>query len=143
MDILSNGGIVLKLDIMREGRWKKVRGNGFRIGDMVWAKVKPHPWWQGVIFNEAFASPSVFNTKIEGYLLVAFFGDATYQWFDPVVLVSFGSHYVNKSKQTRAQSFLVAVEEAVAEVSRRAALGLACLCRNPSNFQSTNVQGFF
>ncbi|KAA3471252.1 T-complex protein 1 subunit gamma [Gossypium australe] len=32
---------------------------GFEVGDMVWGKVKSHPWWPGHIFNEAFASSSV------------------------------------------------------------------------------------
>lgn len=36
---------------------------GFEVGDMVWGKVKSHPWWPGHIFNEAFASSSVRRTR--------------------------------------------------------------------------------
>ncbi|CAI9778717.1 unnamed protein product [Fraxinus pennsylvanica] len=50
-------------------------GNGYQVGDMVWGKVKSHPWWPGFIHNEAFATPSVRRTKHEGHVLVAFFGD--------------------------------------------------------------------
>ncbi|KAJ6305908.1 hypothetical protein OIU78_021274 [Salix suchowensis] len=39
---------------------------GFEVGDMVWGKVKSHPWWPGHIFNEAFASSSVRRTRREG-----------------------------------------------------------------------------
>ncbi|KAJ4957051.1 hypothetical protein NE237_013834 [Protea cynaroides] len=116
---------------------------GFEMGDMVWGKVKSHPWWPGHIFTEAFASPSVRRTKREGHVLVAFFGDSSYGWFDPAELIPFDPHYAEKSRQTSSRNFLKAVEEAVDEASRRRALGLACLCRSPFSFRPANVQGYF
>ncbi|XVF37263.1 hypothetical protein REPUB_Repub19eG0131200 [Reevesia pubescens] len=116
---------------------------GFEVGDMVWGNVKSHPWWPGHIFNEAFASPSVRRTRREGHLLVAFFGDSSYGWFDPSELVPFDLHFMEKSHQTNSRTFVKAVEEATDEASRRRGLGLACKCRNPYNFRSTNVQGYF
>lgn len=127
---------------MSERKLKKARGNEFQIGDLVWARVKSYPWWPGMVFNQAFASPSVFKTKKEGYLLVSFFGDSTYKWFTPASLRPFDSQSGSKLEQTKTASFKLAAEDVVAEVKRRAALGLACRCRNPSLFQSTNVQGF-
>ncbi|KAL4333872.1 hypothetical protein GQ457_07G020220 [Hibiscus cannabinus] len=116
---------------------------GFEVGDMVWGKVKSHPWWPGHIFNEAFASPSVPRTRREGHVLVAFFGDSSYGWFDPAELVPFDLHFFEKSQQTNSRTFVKAVEEAMDEASRRCAIGLACKCRNPYSFRPTNVQGYF
>lgn len=117
--------------------------NGFEVGDMVWGKVKSHPWWPGHIFNEAFATSSVRRTKREGHVLVAFFGDSSYGWFDPAELIPFEPHYAEKSRQTVSRTFMKAVEEAVDEASRRSALGVSCQCRNPLNFRPTSVPGYF
>ncbi|KAL1211721.1 PWWP domain-containing protein 4 [Cardamine amara subsp. amara] len=116
---------------------------GFEVGDMVWGKVKSHPWWPGQIFDEAFASSSVRRMKKIGYVLVAFFGDSSYGWFDPAELIPFEPHVAEKSQQTNSSDFAKAVEEAMDEVGRRSALGLTCKCRNPCNFRPTNVQGYF
>ncbi|XP_031484885.1 PWWP domain-containing protein 1-like [Nymphaea colorata] len=117
--------------------------HSFQPGDMVWGKVKSHPWWPGHVFCETFASAPVRRTKREGYLLVAFFGDSSYGWFDPDELVPFEPHFAEKSKQTSSRNFMRAVEEAVDEACRRCALGLACCCRNPNMFRPSHVEGYF
>ncbi|KAK4538958.1 hypothetical protein RGQ29_032105 [Quercus rubra] len=116
---------------------------GFEVGDMVWGKVKSHPWWPGHIFNEAFASPSVRRSRREGYVLVAFFGDSSYGWFDPAELIPFDQYFAEKSRQTNSRNFIKAVEEAVDEMSRRRGLGVVCKCRSAFNFRGTEVQGYF
>ncbi|KAB1201110.1 putative oxidoreductase GLYR1 [Morella rubra] len=116
---------------------------GFEVGDMVWGKVKSHPWWPGHIFNDAFATPSVRRTRREGYVLVAFFGDSSYGWFDPAELIPFDLYFAEKSRQTNSRTFVKAVEEAVDEASRRRGLGLVCKCRNSYNFRITTAQGYF
>lgn len=121
----------------------RILSYGFEYGDMVWGKVKSHPWWPGHIFNEAFASSSVRRTRREGHVLVAFFGDSSYGWFDPAELVPFEPNYAEKSRQTSSRNFTKAVEEATDEASRRTALGLACRCRNRFNFRSASVRGYF
>nr|XP_007147034.1 hypothetical protein PHAVU_006G090600g [Phaseolus vulgaris]ESW19028.1 hypothetical protein PHAVU_006G090600g [Phaseolus vulgaris] len=118
-------------------------GFGFEVGDMVWGKVKSHPWWPGQIYNEVFASPSVRRLKREGHVLVAFFGDSSYGWFEPVELIPFDANFAEKSQQTNSRTFVRAVEEAVDEACRRRGLGLACRCRNTENFRPTNVEGYF
>lgn len=118
-------------------------GHGFELGDMVWGKVKSHPWWPGLIFNEVFANSSVRRTKRAGHVLVAFFGDSSYGWFDPAELIPFDPNYAEKSRQTSSRNLTKAVDEAVDEASRRRALGLTCRCRNPYNFRATNVQGYY
>ncbi|XP_024015365.1 uncharacterized protein LOC18024041 isoform X1 [Eutrema salsugineum] len=116
---------------------------GFEMGDMVWGKVKSHPWWPGHIYNEAFVSPSVRRMKKMGYVLVAFYGDSSYGWFDPAQLIPFEPHFAEKSEQTNSSNFAKAVEEAIVEAGKRSALGLVCKCRNPFNFRRSNVQGYF
>ncbi|KAI8002612.1 PWWP domain-containing protein YLR455W [Camellia lanceoleosa] len=110
---------------------------------MVWGKVKSHPWWPGQIFDEALASPSICRREKEGQVLVAFYGDDTYGWFEPGRLIPFDFHYTEKSKQTNTPEFLTAVGEAVAEVKRRAALGLTCHCQKLNIFRPKSVEGFF
>ncbi|KAG6487503.1 hypothetical protein ZIOFF_056089 [Zingiber officinale] len=135
-EVVSDGARVFHRAV---GNWM----NGFELGDMVWGKVKSHPWWPGYLFNEAFASSSVRRTRRDVHVLVAFFGDSSYGWFDPSELVPFDSHYEEKSKQTALRPFVKAVEEATDEASRREALGLACYCRNKYNFGSARVPGYF
>ncbi|KAL9280836.1 putative PWWP domain-containing protein [Arabidopsis thaliana] len=116
---------------------------GFEVGDLVWGKVKSHPWWPGHIFNEAFASPSVRRMRRIDHVLVAFFGDSSYGWFDPAELIPFEPNLEEKSQQTVSKHFVRAVEEAKDEASRRSALGLTCKCRNPYNFRPSNVEDYF
>lgn len=118
-------------------------GFGYAVGDMVWGKVKSHPWWPGHIYNESFASPSVQRSKREGHVLVAFFGDSSYGWFDPSELVPFEQNFEEKSRQISSRAFLKAVEEAIDELSRRRSLGLVCRCRNEYNFWPSSVKGYF
>ncbi|GAB2218714.1 hypothetical protein Drorol1_Dr00001943 [Drosera rotundifolia] len=118
-------------------------GFGFEIGDMVWGKVKSHPWWPGYIFNEAFVSSQVRHTKRDGHALVAFFGDSSYGWFEAAELIPYEPNYAEKWQQTSSRNFVKAVEESEDEVSRRAALGLSCRCRNPFNFRPASMQGYF
>lgn len=118
-------------------------GHEYEIGDMVWGKVKSHPWWPGHIYNEAHASPSVQRSKREGHVLVAFFGDSSYGWYDPAELIPFEENFAEKSRQTSSRPFLKAVAEAVDELSRRRGLGLACRCRNEFNFWPSGVEDYF
>lgn len=117
-------------------------GYGYEIGDMVWGKVKSHPWWPGHIYNEAFASPSVKRSKREGHVLVAFFGDSSYGWFNLAELVPFEENFAEKSRQTTARAFVAAVDEALDELSRRQCLGLSCRCRNEFNFWPSSVKDY-
>ncbi|KAK9070710.1 hypothetical protein SSX86_011112 [Deinandra increscens subsp. villosa] len=120
-----------------------IRGYGFEIGDLVWAKMKSQLWWPGHVYNEEFATPLVRRSKREGLLLVAFFGaSSSYGWFDSSELISFDANYAEKSRQTDARTFVRAVEDAIREVNRRIELGLCCKCCNEQNFRETDVQGF-
>ncbi|KAI8561627.1 hypothetical protein RHMOL_Rhmol04G0355200 [Rhododendron molle] len=140
-NINDEGSALKMLDPLKQGRLTYL-GYRHEVGEMVWGRVESHLWWPGQIFDEAFACPSVCNTKKKGHVLVAFYGDNSYGWFEPGELIPFDPHFAEKSKQINTQGFLTAVGEAKNEVNKRAALGLTCFCRNPNNFRTTHVQGF-
>ncbi|KAH7519073.1 hypothetical protein JRO89_XSUnG0140500 [Xanthoceras sorbifolium] len=117
-------------------------GYRYAVRDMVWGKVRSHPWCAGQIYNEAFALPCARNAMREGRVLVSFFGDTSCGWFDPIELIQFDINYIEKSKQTNDMAFISVVQEAEDEACRRAALGLLCHCRNPTNFRATGLKGF-
>ncbi|KAJ4820911.1 hypothetical protein LUZ62_033477 [Rhynchospora pubera] len=132
-----------RLQTRPQGEWM----HGLQAGDMVWGKVKSHPWWPGHVFNESFAGGSVRKTRhTEGRkpnsVLVAFFGDSSYGWFDPSELVPFSPHFSDLSTQANYKSFVNAVSEASDEVSRRGALAVTCKCRDESNFSPTGVENY-
>ncbi|KAJ3669657.1 hypothetical protein LUZ60_011607 [Juncus effusus] len=126
-----------------DGDWMK----GLKVDDMVWGKVKSHPWWPGRIFNESLAGPSVRKTRhVEGRkpdaVLVAFFGDSSYGWFDPSELIPFSPNFREMSTQANYKSFLNAVSEASDEASRRGSLAVVCECRNESKFEPAGVENY-
>ncbi|KAK7332990.1 hypothetical protein VNO80_29750 [Phaseolus coccineus] len=141
----DSGSLLSEFDdyVAAERHVSRDLGFGFEVGDMVWGKVKSHPWWPGHVYTEAFASPSVRRLKREGHVLVAFFGDSSYGWFEPTELIPFDENFTEKSQQTNSRTFLRAVEEAVDEACRRRGLGLCCRCRNADNFRPINVEGYF
>ncbi|KAL6608210.1 hypothetical protein ACP70R_041273 [Stipagrostis hirtigluma subsp. patula] len=109
---------------------------GPRFGDMVWGKVKSHPWWPGHIYSiDLTDDEEVRRGHRDGLLLVAFFGDSSYGWFEPHELVPFEDHFTEKAAQGGTRSFAAAVAEAVDEVARRSALALLCPCRQPDAFR--------
>lgn len=149
---VKEGKILKKRIALKEGKsrdkvvkYSDCDANGsskFREGDMVWAKVKSHPWWPGQVYNPAFASAMARSKRKSGHMLIAFFGDSSYGWFIESDLVPFEPNYVQKSKQSTSRTFTKAVEESVDELGRRAALGLTCPCRNSSYFKPAKVKGY-
>ncbi|KAG9155458.1 hypothetical protein Leryth_009894 [Lithospermum erythrorhizon] len=100
----------------------------YYLSDLVWGKVRGHPWWPGQIFE-----PSAASTKAEKHFkkdsyLVAYFGDRTFSWNEPESLKPFHSHYVRMAKQSKFEDFCEAVDCALEEVSRRVEYALSCSC---------------
>jgi hypothetical protein len=128
------------------GRGIAWANGGPRFGDMVWAKVKSHPWWPGHIYSVSLTDDEeVHRGHRDGLVLVAFFGDSSYGWFDPSELVPFEDHFTEKAAQggSSRSSFAAAVAEAVDEVARRSALALLCPCDNPDAFRPHPSDGNF
>ncbi|XWS56474.1 hypothetical protein CRYUN_Cryun09bG0088500 [Craigia yunnanensis] len=100
----------------------------FSVSDLVWGKVRSHPWWPGQIFDPSDASEKAVKYHKKDNFLVAYFGDRTFAWNEASLLKPFRSHFSQIEKQSNSESFQNAVNCALEEVSRRAELGLACPC---------------
>ncbi|MCO5611460.1 hypothetical protein L7F22_065713 [Adiantum nelumboides] len=107
---------------------RNLDGVRYRLGDMVWGKVKSHPWWPGQLYDPALASASAMEFKRDSCFLVAFFGDSTFGWFAESELIPYDPNFPQKSRQTSAHNFVDAVEDSLDEVRRRVKLGLTCHC---------------
>lgn len=116
----------------------------FAVGDLVWAKVKSHPWWPGQIFDAADASVAAKKIQKPGRTLVAFFGDGTFGWLQQSQMIRLMPNFSEKVKQTSMKSFCRAVAEALDEVCRRMELGVRCVhsgdaLYSPNLFPDLNV----
>ncbi|PON64335.1 PWWP domain containing protein [Trema orientale] len=100
----------------------------FSVPNLVWGKVKSHPWWPGQIFDFTDASEKAMKHHKRDCFLVAYFGDRTFAWNEASSLKPFRTHFSQMEKQGNAESFQNAVDSALEEVSRRVELGLACSC---------------
>ncbi|XP_055818300.1 PWWP domain-containing protein 1-like isoform X2 [Solanum dulcamara] len=115
--------------------------NIFSVGDLVWGKVMSHPWWPGQIYDESLIPSPQCHAKRDGSVLVAFYGDYSYAWLDHNQIIPFEPHFDEKSNKSKIQSFIMAVEEAIDELKKRAVLGLTCFCQG--NFQPTRIEGLY
>ncbi|KAL9388609.1 hypothetical protein Peur_017214 [Populus x canadensis] len=100
----------------------------FSVSDLVWGKVRSHPWWPGQIFDPSDASEKAMRYHKKDCYLVAYFGDRTFAWNEASLLKPFRSHFSQVEKQSNSEVFQNAVDCALEEVSRRVELGLACSC---------------
>ncbi|KAF9590059.1 hypothetical protein IFM89_030371, partial [Coptis chinensis] len=100
----------------------------FSVTDLVWAKVKSHPWWPGQIIDSSDASDQALKLKKKDKFLVAYFGDSTFSWVEASSLNHFRTHFSVMEKQRKFGAFVTAVDNALDEVYRRAAVGLVCSC---------------
>ncbi|XP_061985917.1 uncharacterized protein LOC133704888 isoform X2 [Populus nigra] len=98
------------------------------VSDLVWGKVRSHPWWPGQIFDPSDASEKAMKYNKKDCYLVAYFGDRTFAWNEASLLKPFRSHFSQVEKQSNSEVFQNAVDCALEEVSRRVELGLACSC---------------
>ncbi|VAH08215.1 unnamed protein product [Triticum turgidum subsp. durum] len=101
---------------------------GFRVSDLVWGKVKGHPWWPGEIFDPSNASELALKHQRKDSHLVAYFGDNTFAWCDESQLKPFVTDYSQMEKQSSLDSFVGSVNYALEELSRRILSGMSCAC---------------
>ncbi|KAA0034050.1 Tudor/PWWP/MBT superfamily protein isoform 5 [Cucumis melo var. makuwa] len=100
----------------------------FSVSDLVWGKVRSHPWWPGQIFDPSDSSDQAMKYYKKDFYLVAYFGDRTFAWNEMSHLKPFRTHFSQEEMQSHSEAFQNSVECALEEVSRRAELGLACAC---------------
>lgn len=100
----------------------------YNVSDLVWGKVRSHPWWPGQIFAPSAASDKARKYfKKESYL-VAYFGDESFAWNEGSKLMPFRMHFSEMEKQSNADGFSHAVSCALDEAARRVEFGLSCPC---------------
>nr|XP_016493028.1 PREDICTED: uncharacterized protein LOC107812444 [Nicotiana tabacum]XP_016493029.1 PREDICTED: uncharacterized protein LOC107812444 [Nicotiana tabacum] len=112
----------------------------YSISDLVWGKVRSHPWWPGQIFDPSDASEKAIKYHKKDSFLVAYFGDRTFAWNDASVLRPFCSHFSQIEKQSNSETFQNAISCALEEVSRRVELGLACSCTPEDSYDEISCQ---
>ncbi|KAF9676727.1 hypothetical protein SADUNF_Sadunf08G0033000 [Salix dunnii] len=112
----------------------------FSVSDLVWGKVRSHPWWPGQIFDPSDASEKAMKYNKKDCYLVAYFGDRTFAWNEASLLKPFTSHFSQVEKQSNSEVFQNAVDCALEEVSRRVELGLACSCVPKDAYDEIKIQ---
>jgi hypothetical protein len=73
-----------------------------KVGDVVWARVPPLPWWPGQVMDpELLANKKIARKPTDGNsALISFFGDSTYNWVDlNHIDRDFEEHAENRQKQ--------------------------------------------
>lgn len=101
---------------------------GFAPPEMVWCKVRSHPWWPAQVFDAADASELALQHAKAGAPLVAYFWDKTFAWSDTSALLPFRANFARLSGQSTIFNFVSSVDAALQEVGRRIEVGLSCGC---------------
>lgn len=115
-------------------------GRDFAPPELVWGKVRSHPWWPGQVFDAADASEIALQHRRAGAPLVAYFWDRTFAWSDPSALLPFRANFTRLSAQSTMSSFVSAIDSALQEVGRRVEAGLSCGCFSSSIATKQEVQ---
>lgn len=113
---------------------------GYATSDLVWGKVRSHPWWPGQIFDPVDASETAVKYQKKDSYLVAYFGDQTFAWNDSSALKPFRSYFSQIQKQSNSESFHNAVSCALEEIERRVQLGLSCPCTPKDEYAQIEAQ---
>lgn len=100
----------------------------FYVSDLVWGKVRSHPWWPGQIIEPSAASEKAMKYFKKDSYLIAYFGDKTFAWNEASKIKPFRMFFSEMKKQSNVESFCHAVDAALVEFSRRVEFGLACRC---------------
>ncbi|XP_031485215.1 PWWP domain-containing protein 3-like [Nymphaea colorata] len=100
----------------------------FSVGDIIWGKIRSHPWWPGQIFDASDSSEKALKYSKRDTFLIAYFGDRTFAWCDESQLKSFWTNFARMEKQSSSNAFLNAMDCALEEVARRTELGVTCSC---------------
>ncbi|GFQ03887.1 serine/threonine-protein kinase atm [Phtheirospermum japonicum] len=100
----------------------------YYVSDLVWGKVKSHPWWPGQIFPSIAASDEAAKHFRKPSYLIAYCGDRSFAWNEGSNIKPFHTHFSQMEKQSNSDGFCHAVSCALDEVTRRVEFGLACPC---------------
>ncbi|KAI4300234.1 hypothetical protein L6164_033631 [Bauhinia variegata] len=110
------------------------------VSDLVWGKVRGHPWWPGQIFDPSSASEKAKRHFKKDCYLIAYFGDQTFAWNEVSKIKPFHTHFSEMEKQSDLENFHHAVDCALDEFSRRVEFGLSCPCLPEEVFTKLKTQ---
>ncbi|KAD7479791.1 hypothetical protein R6Q59_008624 [Mikania micrantha] len=100
----------------------------YGFSDLVWVKMKNHPWWPGQIINpSASTDEPAKHFKKEGFL-IAYFGETKFALHELNEVKPFHINFSKMETQSKSEAFIHAVNHALHGVARRVELGLSCLC---------------
>lgn len=100
----------------------------YSFGDMVWGKVRSHPWWPGQIYHPSVSSDLALKYHKKDHFLIAYFGDNSFAWNDESQLKPFESCFPRMEKQSNLAAFVDAVDDSLLEFARRTEIGMTCAC---------------
>ncbi|KAL6496255.1 hypothetical protein OROGR_029513 [Orobanche gracilis] len=112
----------------------------YYFSDLVWGKVKSHPWWPGQIFPATAASDKAAKYFRKQSYLIAYFGDQTFAWNEESQLRPFHMYFSQMQKQSNSDEFNHAMSRALDEVTRRVEFGLSCSCLSEEVHDKIKIQ---
>ncbi|XP_022744247.1 uncharacterized protein LOC111295134 [Durio zibethinus] len=119
---------------------EKPEERDFYVSDLVWGKVRSHPWWPGQIFDHLAATAKAKKYFKKDCYLIAYFGDQTFAWNEASRIKPFMPNFSHMEKQNNMEEFQYAVDCALDEVSRRVEFGLACSCISEEAYAQVKTQ---
>ncbi|XP_030450454.1 PWWP domain-containing protein 3-like [Syzygium oleosum] len=111
-----------------DGEGEDVGDCQYSVGDLVWGKVKSHPWWPGQIYDLSDASDFAAKLRTKRKHLVSYFGDGTFAWCHPTQLKPFEENFEVMTQQSTSKNFLNAVEAVVDQIGRFVNMRMTCSC---------------
>ncbi|KVI09539.1 uncharacterized protein LOC112527538 [Cynara cardunculus var. scolymus] len=112
----------------------------YGVLDLVWGKVKSHPWWPGQILDPSASTDEARKYFKKDGFLIAYFGDKTFAWNESFHIKPFRISFYKMVIQSNAEAFCRAVDQALHEAGRRVELGLLCLCVSEEVYSKVKSQ---
>ncbi|EXC16276.1 Serine/threonine-protein kinase ATM [Morus notabilis] len=136
----SNGNETDSFNIVIDLNSKSSSKRELGVGDLVWGKVRSHPWWPGQVCDPKAASRKAKKYSKRDAYLIAYFGDNTFAWNEASMVKPFLENFAQMEKHSNTQDFHQAIACALEEVSRRVEFGLACSCLSEEVFAKIKTQ---
>ncbi|KAG6508116.1 hypothetical protein ZIOFF_033475 [Zingiber officinale] len=118
------------------GREEPERG-AFRVGDLVWGKLKVRTWWPGEVLDPSTEIAPETKMLVDGNsVLVSFFGDAEIvARFEVSKVIPFEEDLPRMLRQSASPRFVRAVKDALAETENRLMSEFLCGSSTDSNLE--------
>jgi len=101
----------------------RLKMSKFKVGDIVWVKLRSYPWWPAEVFDpdNPDLSKEVRREQKRGCLLVRFYGEHNFSWVRPKanVMLPFRGDYFKEKARPATGGLQEALEEALEEEKRQ------------------------